>query len=200
MWKLYIHTNKDNGKMYVGITSREDVNQRWRNGNGYQENTHFRMAIKKYGWDNFDHEVLIDDLSEEDAKFMEKFCIALWKTNDRNYGYNMTIGGEGTKGFYPSEETREKLSIARRRENLSEETLRRRSNGLKGRKFSDEHKRKIGDGNSKPILMMDKDNNVIESFNSARDAEIKYKINHSHISQCCHGIRKTTGGYRWKFA
>lgn len=200
MWKLYVHTNKLNGKKYVGITSKENINHRWRNGDGYKENPHFRSAIEEYGWDNFEHEILFDDLSESEAKLMERFCIIFWRTKDRNFGYNMTYGGDGTKGYFPSEETRNKLSIARRKENLSEETLRRRSAGLKGRRFSDEHKRKIGEGNSKPIIMLDKSNNILESFSSAHEAELKYGISHSHISQCCSGKRQTTGGYKWQFA
>jgi hypothetical protein len=86
------------------------------------------------------------------------------------------------------------------RENLSEETLRRRSEGLKGRKFSEEHKRKIGEGNSKPIDMFSKDWVFLKNFKCAYEAERELNINHSHISQCCNGIRQTAGGYRWQFA
>lgn len=199
-WKLYIHTNKINGKKYIGITSKEKVEHRWREGRGYQENTYFSSAIEKYGWDNFNHEILINDLTEDEAKIMERFCIVFWKTKNRLYGYNMTDGGDGTRGFYPSRETREKLSIARRKENLSEETLKRRSDALRGRQFSEEHKRKIGKGNSKPIKMFDRDGNFLKLFNSAHDAEIELGIGHSHISQCCTGKRMTTGGYMWQFA
>lgn len=112
----------------------------------------------------------------------------------------MTSGGDGTPGYHPSEETRQKLSVARRRENLSEETLKRRSESLRGRRFSDEHKRKIGDANSKPINMLSKTGELIRSFSSAREAEVTLGISHSHISQCCTGKRKSTGGYMWSFA
>lgn len=199
-WKVYVHINKLNGKRYVGITSRKDPNIRWRDGRGYHENSHITAAIRKYGWENFDHIILFDGLSEACAKEKEKEYIALWNTMDREFGYNMTAGGDGTAGYYPSEETRAKLSKARRKENLSEETLRRRSDGLRGRKFSDEHKRKIGDGNSKKIDMYTKDGEFIRSFPSAHCAEVELGISHSHISQCCNGRRETSGGYKWKFA
>ena len=199
IWKVYVHINKINGKRYVGITSREDPNVRWKDGNGYHENSHITAAVRKYGWDQFDHLIVADGLSESEAKKMECDLIAEWHTQDTRFGYNMTAGGDGTVGCYPSEETRRKLSEARKRENLSEETLLRRSLGLRGRKFSDDHKRKIGIGNSKQIDMYTRDGEFIRSFPSARCAEDELGISHSHISQCCHGSRNTAGGYGWKF-
>ncbi len=199
-WKVYVHINKVNHKRYVGITSHVDANQRWLNGRGYMYNKHFNNAIKKYGWDGFEHIILYEGLSEQQAKGKEKELIAEWGTYNRDYGYNLTMGGDGSVGFHPTEETRAKLSRARRKENLSKETLARRSAGLRGRKFSDEHKRKIGIGNSKAIHMLDCNGTILQKFSSAREVEEQLKISHSHISQCCHGHRMTAGGYRWQFA
>ncbi len=199
-WKVYVHINKFNDKKYIGITSKPKVEHRWNGGRGYKENTHFSSAIQKYGWDNFEHIVLFDGLTADQAKALECHLIESWKTQNNLYGYNMTSGGDGTPGCHPSLETRKKLSDARRKENLSSETLRRRSEGLRGRKFSDEHKRKIGNGNSKPIEMLTKDGVVLKHFKSARDAELSTGISHSHISQCCNGKRNSSGGYCWRFA
>lgn len=198
-WKVYVHINNINGKRYVGITSKSNPEHRWNHGRGYKENPHFRDAINKYGWESFDHIIVFDGLEEAQAKSKEIELIAKWKTNDRNFGYNMTVGGDGTKGYIPSDETRAKLSKARLKENLSEETLRRRSEGLRGRVFSEEHKRKIGDSNSKAVAMFSKGGNYIRSFRSAYDAETTIGVNRSHISQCCNGKRKSTGGYLWRF-
>lgn len=200
MFCVYVHTNKENGKRYVGITSKLKPEHRWNGGRGYSENPHFYAAIQKYGWDGFEHTVLKDGLSEKDACVMERDLIRKWCTQDVRYGYNMTSGGEGTPDYHPSEETRAKLSFARMKENLSEETLRRRSDGLRGRRFSEEHKRRIGDGNSKAIQMLSLDGKMLRSFKSAKDAEDELRISHSHISRCCHGHRKSAGGYIWQFA
>lgn len=53
---VYKHTSPSN-KVYIGITSQEPE-RRWKNGNGYKKNLYFTKAIKKYGWDNFAHEIL----------------------------------------------------------------------------------------------------------------------------------------------
>lgn len=45
-YTVYIHITPNN-KYYVGITSK-DVNIRWRNGNGYSNNSHFFNTINKY--------------------------------------------------------------------------------------------------------------------------------------------------------
>lgn len=199
-WTVYVHINKFNGKRYVGITSKKKPEHRWESGGGYVGNPHFYSAIQKYGWDGFNHEIVADGLDFDSAKQMECDLIKECNTQDNAFGYNMTSGGEGTPGYHPSPETRAKLSIARRKENLSEETLKRRSDGLRGRKFSEEHKRKIGDGNSKSILMYEKDGTFVKQFRAARDAELEFGISHSHISQCCHGQRHSAGGYIWQFA
>ena len=199
-WTVYVHRNKHNGKRYVGITSKPKPEHRWNSGRGYQANPHFYSAIEKYGWDAFDHIILYSGIDEQAAKSTERNLIKLWNTQDRKFGYNATSGGDGTPNCHPSAETRAKLSEARKRENLSAETLKRRSDGLRGRKFSDEHKKKIGDGNSKAIEMYAKDGTYINSFRAARDAELELGISHSHISQCCHGRRSSAGGYLWRFA
>lgn len=71
MWTVYKHTNKINGKSYIGITSRKPE-QRWgKNGINYGSvnKTHgcFYDAILKYGWDNFTHDILVEGLSYDEA-------------------------------------------------------------------------------------------------------------------------------------
>lgn len=92
-YKVYVHINKINGKRYYGITC-QNINERWRNGKGYKnhknskKDTYFYNAINKYGWDNFTHEVLFDNLSKEEACLLEQCYISLYDTTNRNKGYN----------------------------------------------------------------------------------------------------------------
>lgn len=72
MYTVYIHKNKVNDKIYVGITGRT-VEERWGyNGNGYYRNKHFYDSILKYGWDNFEHIIIKEGLSQEEAGNLNK--------------------------------------------------------------------------------------------------------------------------------
>lgn len=102
---VYMHKNKENGKIYIGITKRKPE-QRWKNGLGYRHNR-FRLAINKYGWDNFEHIIIKDGLSEEEARKLETELILKYKSYDRNFGYNETYGGEHN---IPTDETKDKIS------------------------------------------------------------------------------------------
>ena len=92
MYCVYRHTTPS-GKVYIGITKQEQKT-RWQNGRGYITNIVFYRAIKKYGWDNIDHEILLEGLTEEDAKEAEVYLIAKHNATDRRYGYNITKGGD----------------------------------------------------------------------------------------------------------
>ena len=109
-YTVYMHTNKINNKSYVGITSKP-VEQRWRNnGYGYKCNQHFWNAICKYGWDNFDHDILFTNLTKEKACEIEKVLISVFMTQDPSMGYNKASGGEVNEGFHLSDEAKKKLS------------------------------------------------------------------------------------------
>lgn len=89
MFFIYMHRNKINKKVYIGITSREP-HVRWgKNGNNYNRHKHFYSAIKKYGWDNFEHKILTTVESKEEAEKIEKILIKRFKSTDRVFGYNI---------------------------------------------------------------------------------------------------------------
>lgn len=76
--------------MYIGQTC--NLSERWRcNGKNYINSTKFYNAITKYGWDNFSHEVLYDNLNQEAADIIEKELIK--KYDSINNGYNLKEGG-----------------------------------------------------------------------------------------------------------
>lgn len=97
-----------NGKMYVGITSKQNPRDRWGfNGSGYASNKHFWNAIQKYGWDNFEHIIVAHDLNVETACHLEEYLINKYDT--MNNGYNQTSGG--VRPTEITDEIRDKISV-----------------------------------------------------------------------------------------
>ena len=96
---VYIHTNKINGKKYIGISS--NVKKRWANkGKNYYDQV-FGLAIQKYGWDNFEHKIVKNNISKEEACDLEQELIKKYNTRNKELGYNRSDGGDcGSKGAY----------------------------------------------------------------------------------------------------
>ena len=90
-YSVYIHITP-NDKYYVGITSMPCV-KRWNYGNGYKSCSYFDKAIKKYGWNNIDHIILLENLTKESAEFYEQYFISFFETTNPNLGYNIERGG-----------------------------------------------------------------------------------------------------------
>ena len=103
-YKVYVHVNKINGKIYIGQT-KQTLEQRYKNG--YEHCRHFWNAIQKYGWDNFEHIILVDNLSLDMANIIEEELIKKYNATNKDKGYNMKSGG---LNHIPSEETRKLMS------------------------------------------------------------------------------------------
>ncbi len=129
-WTVYRHTSPS-GKIYIGITSQSDIHKRWRYGTGYDSCTFFDRAIKKYGWNNIKHEVLFTGLTEEKAKYLEIELIRHYK--GLNLSYNLTAGGQGWLGLHHSEESKRKMRLAKLGTKQSAETIKKRSEAMKGK-------------------------------------------------------------------
>lgn len=89
---VYYHKNKKDNKYYIGITSRK-LKDRWGvNGSNYYTQ-YFGYMIKQIGWNNFEHGILFDGLSESEAKQKEIEMIQKYNSLYPN-GYNYTKGGD----------------------------------------------------------------------------------------------------------
>ena len=105
---VYKHTSPS-GKVYIGITSRT-ASRRWKCGKGYIGSV-FYKAIEKYGWENIKHEVLYENLSQEEAIKIEHDLIEHYDSTNSRKGYNIVPGGGlGIKGYRFTEEQKERLS------------------------------------------------------------------------------------------
>lgn len=144
-YTVYVHISP-NGLRYYGITGNS-VKRRWNNGKGYINNQYFYRAIQKYGWDSFHHEIIAEELSRRETCEMEEKLIAKYHTQDPNYGYNLSAGGECNK---LSQATKDKIGATNKGKVRSDTTCRKISLGhigistaLKGRELSSTHKEKI---------------------------------------------------------
>lgn len=105
-WTVYVHivpkevSGHDWNKYYVGITSQKPEVRCGSVGNGYAKNEHFTRAIRKYKWENLVHEIIAEHLTKDEACEFEKKLIKELNSNNLEYGYNHTIGGEGKSYEY----------------------------------------------------------------------------------------------------
>jgi group I intron endonuclease len=123
---VYKATNKINGKCYIGQTRHSLESRKKRHlscaRQGYS--THFYQAIRKYGENNFDWEVLGEASTKEDLNFLETYFIGFY--DSIRHGYTMVDGGDNNvmdivsvknrhKAKMQSAETRAKLSATMKR-------------------------------------------------------------------------------------
>lgn len=125
---IYKHTNLiHEGWSYIGQTIY-DINTRWKNGRGYDKCLVFKHAIDKYGWDNFSHEIIEDNVPIDKLDERESYWIEFYHTyvgDPECKGYNMTKGGNVGRGRICSEETKLKTSKALIGHEVSENTIRK---------------------------------------------------------------------------
>lgn len=221
---VYRHTNPYNGKIYIGMTGQKPL-RRWDRGRGYVENKYFYRAIKKYGWDNFYHEILCDGLTLEEANRIERFLIAKYDSANPKKGYNIDLGGNGVgsrsqltreklskshkgqkawnKGRPHSEETRDRISEALKGGHLSKETCAKMSasrtgkgNSFFGKHHSAESIKKNSMNQPKRKTVMCVETGVI--YDSMAEAARQTGIRQGSISLVCSGSRSVAGGFHWK--
>lgn len=166
---IYKATNKINGAQYVGRTiqtfkQRKDGHKSYSKKLRYNDN--FHSAIRKYGWDNFEWEILKECNDILILKLMETFMIMVHHSHWTEGGYNLTWGGDGAESYdektiqkmkdnhkgmagkQHSDDTKRKMSECRKGIVFSENHKNNLSESHKGHIHSDEHKRKIGESNT----------------------------------------------------
>ena len=207
---LVYKATSPSGKSYVGITStslRSRQLTHKRDALRYNKKFTFHSAIRKYGWHNIKWEILEKVDSWELAQKREIFFISELDTY-RN-GYNMTLGGDGHRGFKQSEETKLKRANKIRGKLLGKklspehvEALRKcqmgNTNNL-GTKLSDEQKKNISDNQKhrmKAVICIE----TGQEFESICLTAKVMGLDKTNIQKCLNKrINKTCGGYSFKF-
>lgn len=204
---VYMLTNKINGKQYVGSTfNLKNRIKYYKYNHKYMTNASLKLDIEKYGFDNFDIQIL-EQTTRDKLRDREKYYIQ--KYNLVNNGYNMTeatkpkdLITEYNRKMWQNEEYREKKSRQSsklQKERLKNpEYLKEKSNQLKN--ATNKMKKKIG---------MYKNDKLVMEFNGIREAgrwliknNMTKSLNASSVIVKVlkgHTYRKTAYGYVWKY-
>ena len=113
---IYCIENMINKKKYIGKDKNIDGNKRWyahisKLRKNKHPNSHLQSAWNKYGEENFLY-YIVEKCSFKNLDNKEIYYIAFYQTNNGDFGYNLTNGGDGNNGWKPSEETKAKISIS----------------------------------------------------------------------------------------
>ena len=174
---IYKVTNLINNKVYIGLTiqtlnarkSRHLIDAKIQRYNSY-----FHAAIRKHGKDNFQWEIIKTAQNEEQLKQFEIEEISKYQSNNPEFGYNLTIGGDALFGkdnpFYGkthSEETRQKLreinlgKCSGDKNYFYDKHFDGELNPFYGKRHKESSKKLIGEVNSRYFKITTKDGNSI---------------------------------------
>lgn len=220
---IYKITNLINDKVYIGLTTnlqmRKTTHRRFSKTEKPRQYIH--RAIRRYGWENFAVDVVFCAFDRETLNEMEKFFIKEYKSNVREFGYNRTDGGEGTKGMRGhrhTEEVKIKMSLARKGKPLSEEHKLNMSLSKKGKINSKEHNSNIGLAHKnrvhseksrqnmsaarikRPVVQLSMSGEIVAYHASSNAAQRTTGVPCGNISKCCNKKRNHAGGFLWRYA
>lgn len=147
---VYCVINKINGKKYIGKTiqplkRRRQTHERDAKNKKYP-NLVFHNALRKYGFGNFEWDILFES-GNEGILLKEEIDEIQYQNTKIPNGYNMTDGGDGLVGA--TAETKKKMSEsakARQPRIITEEEKVRISKSLMGHFVSEETRKRIGIG------------------------------------------------------
>ena len=196
MTYLYRHIRLDiNEPFYVGIGSDSDNYKR-----AYEKSRrslHWTRITDKI---SYEVEIIMDNMTWEQACKKEKEFISLYGRVDLNEGTlcNHTDGGEGL--FNPSEEIRNKKRISMIGKNKGEKNgMKRPESRAKaslsriGKYKGSNHPRSVS------VICYNITGLIIKEYDSILQAERETGIPNTNIVKVCKGDRKSAGGYIWKY-
>lgn len=227
---VYKYTNKINGKIYIGITTKSLRERHREHMKSLRDGTYFHNAIKKHGIDAFNLEIIDKAQTRDELCQLERHYIEQYKSfayRDDSNGYNCTIGGDGMTGQLGKLNSqygvspRERMSEEQYNDwlekirNPSDEVRKKISDAWKdnkyflGKKHTDETKKRMSELkkgrealNKVKVNQFDLNGNFITSHNSITEATQMMTSSKSSAGICSalKGKRRTAYGYIWKYA
>lgn len=196
---IYVIRNNGNGKVYIG----QSVDVEYRICNHFSnlrhnrhDNAHLQRAYNKnpeaFSWE------LLCKCEQSDLDRLEIEYIAEYKSADPEHGYNKQYGGQAEHRATP--ETRLRMSITKRGKKFSEEHKRKIGEANRRRTQSAETRRKIGEKVARPVVQMDIDGNFVARHESIKAAAMSVGLKSPNsIRNALSGITVQSAGYRWKY-
>lgn len=192
---IYCYTNIVNGKKYVGQTYREKDRIRQHKKMSYRNaKQYFHKAIRKYGWENFNYSVLCrkNYLNESDLHFDLDLMeiLSIFKLDTTNHLIGYNIGFGGAG------------SNGNKGKKLSEETRKKISEAQKKVKHNKEWVDRVAEKHNKPVTQFSLNGEFINKYNSIKEAVLSVHNSASNgtlIGSVCNGKRKSAYGYLWKW-
>jgi group I intron endonuclease len=221
---IYLIHNLINNKVYIGQTINMWERIPTHIYDSKKVNKPLSKSIRKHGLNNFKVYVLEKDLDKKEMDIVETAFISTYKSYDREFGYNVLKEAKTPKGikhtFEAINKIKETWNKSNYRENISNKVREQWKNEewkkdiLEKRKKSmstSEYKQRRSEisrntykrdciRNERKVCQLDiKTLDIIETFNSIKEAEIKTGISRGDISNCCRGKRRNVGGYKWRY-
>jgi group I intron endonuclease len=203
------------GRIYIGST--KNIQNRIKSYRTLNCKNQVKLynSLLKYGWENHIFEVIMECLIEEVLRYE---CILgnYFNVLDKHEGLNLVLPKISDLYRSVSEETINRQSEARKGKRLSQVTKNKIAIASKNRIWKDSSKKKISDskkGKPRPQyvidIIKDKDKKIIIQYD-LQDIFIKewfgvystareLKLHPSALANCCRGLNKTCGGFKWKY-
>ena len=205
-YKIYEIRSPDDD-VYIGQTGI-DPEKRWGGGGLYEKSSAIGQAISKYGWKNMSHEVIMENLTSDEADIAEDQFIQSYggiydpkvlnqKTGGKkNYTVSREVV-ERRKKTMEDPEVKKKFIAACKRRFIDHPELRDKMSEIKKKMHEDNPS--IRENASKKVVQYSYDGTKeIARYKSISEAARNVGISDGHISECLSGTRTHAGGYVWK--
>ena len=180
---------------FICTKTKQKPQYRWNDGNGYKTQL-FYKAILKYGWDNFEHYILFEHLTKQEAEYKEIQLIKKYNSHCGKYGYNVLDD-------INKHRTERNLRKKRKKREVKEITKEKLRKANLGKHLSHETKQKLSKlRKGKPNYKCRKKVICLETgiiYDGLINAFQETKIKIANIQSVCSNRSKTAGGYHWQY-
>lgn len=204
---IYKYTSPS-GKVYIGQTTNELYRRRMWFGTGRYTGGRSKIdrARRKYGAENFSYEILFKapfpsiEIATQELNKLETYYIGLYDSYKN--GYNSTIGGDGSRGFRHSAESKLKISIHVKGIKKPEGFGSKISKARKGKPLSEDTKGKLSQSkinNGHQIAQYSLEGTYIRTWPNIGKVASFLKVSRESIAGCCRGKSVSAHNFLWRY-